>query len=81
MSNNLPIGADNDVNAPWNQVTDLCRYCDRDIIEGMALENVETTNWGYEEILEAMLEESTLCRDCFKEEQADDEDDWINWRD
>jgi hypothetical protein len=31
-----------------------------------------------QEHFEAMLEEADLCRDCFKEEQADD---WCNWRD
>ncbi len=81
MSSNLPAGAENNPHAPWNQVDDLCRYCDRDIIEGMALENAEHTNWGYEEILEAMLDEADMCHDCFKEEQADDDDDWCNWRD
>jgi hypothetical protein len=34
-----------------------------------------------QEHFEAMLEEADLCRDCFKEEQADDDDDWCNWRD
>ena len=78
MHSNLPAGAESNPHAPWNQVDDLCRYCDRDIIEGMASENAEETDREYEEILEAMLEEATLCRDCYDEENADD---WCNWRD
>ena len=77
---NLPMGADKDVNAPWNQVSDLCRVCDRDIIRGMAMEAVPDES-DVDEYYEAMLEEADICRDCFKEEQADDDDDWINWRD
>jgi hypothetical protein len=36
MSNphdNLPAGADTDPNAPWNQCDDLCRNCDKDVIQ------------------------------------------------
>jgi hypothetical protein len=32
-----------------------------------------------DEYMEALLEEAGLCKDCFKEEQADD-DDWCNWK-
>jgi len=30
-----------------------------------------------DEYMEALLEEAGLCKDCFKEEQADD---WCNWK-
>jgi hypothetical protein len=80
MNSNLPTGAEQDVSAPWNQVSDLCRNCDRDIIKGMAYEAVVDES-DVDEHFEAMLEEADICRDCFKEEQADDDDDWCNWRD
>lgn len=80
MNSNLPAGAQQDVNAPWNQVDDLCRYCDADIIRGMAVE-AATDELDADAYEEAMLEEAGLCRDCFKEQNADDDDDWINWRD
>ena len=78
MHSNLPAGAENNPHAPWNQVDNLCPYCDRDIIKGMAAENADGADREYDEILEAMLEESTLCRNCYNEENADD---WCNWRD
>jgi hypothetical protein len=77
MNSNLPAGAQQDVTAPWNQVDDLCRYCDQDVIRGMAQEATFDDS-DVDEYMEAMLEEAGLCRDCFKEEQADD---WCNWRD
>lgn len=78
MNSNLPVGAEQDVNAPWNDVSDLCRYCDRDIIMGMAQE-ATPDDADVQEHFEAMLEEADLCRDCFKEQEADDQDDWVNW--
>ena len=77
-NSNLPTGAEHDVTAPWNQVDDLCKYCDQDIIRGMAQEAVLDES-DVEEHMENMLEEAGLCKDCFKEEQADD-DDWCNWK-
>ena len=74
-NSNLPAGAEHDVTAPWNQVDDLCRYCDRDTIRSMAQE-ATPDDADVQEHFEAMLEEADLCRDCFKEEQADD---WCNW--
>jgi hypothetical protein len=79
MNSNLPMGADNSSIAPWNQVDDLCRYCDQDIIRGMAQEAVLDES-DTDEYMEALLEEAGLCKDCFKEEQADDDDDWCNWK-
>jgi len=78
MQDNLPAGAQQDVNAPWNQVDDLCRCCDQDIIRGMAQEAALDES-DVDEYMEALLEEAGLCKDCFKEEQADD-DDWCNWK-
>ena len=78
MNSNLPAGAEQDVSAPWNSVSDLCRNCDRDIIRGMAQEAVLDES-DVDEYFEAMLEEADLCRDCFKEQEADDQDDWVNW--
>ena len=78
MNSNLPMGADNSPIAPWNQVDDLCKYCDRDIIMGMAQESAPDDS-DVQEHFEAMLEEADMCRDCFKEQQADDDDDWCNW--
>jgi hypothetical protein len=78
MQNNLPTGAQQDVNAPWNQVDDLCRYCDQDIIRGMAQE-ASLDEADTDENYEAMLEEAGLCRECQKEQDADDQDDWVNW--
>ena len=74
-NSNLPAGAEHDVTAPWNQVDDLCRYCDQDIIRGMAQEAVLDES-DVDEYMEALLEEAGLCKDCFKEEQADE---WCNW--
>ena len=78
MQSNLPTGAQQDVNAPWNQVDDLCRYCDQDIIRGMAQE-ASLDESDTDENYEAMLEEAGLCRECQKEQDADDQDDWVNW--
>jgi hypothetical protein len=78
MNSNLPAGAEQDVNAPWNNVSDLCRNCDRDIIRGMSQEAAYDES-DVDEYMEAMLEEADLCRDCFKEQEADDQDDWVNW--
>jgi hypothetical protein len=78
MQSNLPTGAQQDVNAPWNQVDDLCRYCDQDIIRGMAQE-ASLDEADTDENYEAMLEEAGLCRECQKEQDADDQDDWVNW--
>lgn len=77
-NSNLPAGAEHDVTAPWNQVDDLCRYCDQDIIRGMAQE-ASPDEADTDEHYEAMLEEAGLCRDCQKEQDADDDDDWVNW--
>ena len=79
MQDNLPAGAQQDVNAPWNQVDDLCRYCDQDIIRGMAQEAVLDES-DTDERYEAMLEEAGLCKECQKEEDADNNDDWCNWK-
>ena len=79
MQSNLPTGAQQDVNAPWNQVDDLCRYCDQDIIRGMAEEAVADES-DVTEYMEAMLEEAGLCGDCYREQEADNDDDWCNWR-
>ena len=79
MQNNLPTGAQQDVNAPWNQVDDLCRYCDQDIIRGMAQEAALDES-DVDEYMDTLLEEAGLCIGCFKQEQADDnDDDWCNW--
>jgi hypothetical protein len=78
MNSNLPAGAEQDVSAPWNQVSDLCRNCDRDSIRVMAQEAVLDES-DVQEHFEAMLEEADLCRDCFKEQEADDQDNWVNW--
>ena len=78
MNSNLPMGADNSPIAPWNQVDDLCRYCDQDIIRGMAQE-ASLDESDVDEHMENMLEEAGLCKDCFKEQNADDDDDWVNW--
>lgn len=77
-NSNLPAGAEHDVAAPWNQVDNLCRYCDRDNIRSMAQE-ATLDGSDVDDYMETLLEEADLCRDCFKEEQADDNDDWCNW--
>lgn len=77
-NSNLPAGAEHDVTAPWNQVDDLCRYCDQDTIRSMAQESVPDES-DTEEHYEAMLDEAGLCRECQKEQDADDDDDWVNW--
>ena len=78
MNSNLPMGAEKDSRAPWNQVSDLCRYCDQDTIREMAVEAAPDES-DVDEYYESMRDEADLCRDCFKEQQADDEDDWVNW--
>lgn len=79
MNSNLPFGAEHDVRAPWNQVDDLCRYCDRDIIHGMAIEASEKQERTVEELEATMLEEAGMCGTCYKDQQ-DDDDEWVNWR-
>jgi len=80
MQSNLPAGAETDLRAPWNQVSDLCKYCDRDIIHGMALEASDKEERTVEELEEAMLEQAGMCGTCYKDQKEDD-DEWINWRD
>ena len=75
MNSNLPTGADNSPIAPWNQVDDLCRYCDQDIIRGMAQEAALDES-DVDEYMDTLLEEAGLCIGCFKQEQADE---WCNW--
>lgn len=81
MSDYLPAGSDTDPNAPWNQAEDLCRYCDVDVIREMAISLADDGHKDVEDIEQQLLDSSDICRDCFKEQQADDDDDWINWRD
>ena len=78
-NSNLPAGAEHDVTAPWNQVDDLCRYCDQDVIRGMAQEAALDES-DVDEYMEALLEEAGLCKECQKEEDADNNDDWCNWK-
>jgi hypothetical protein len=78
MSNYLPAGSDRDPRAPWNY-EDLCRNCDKDIIRDIADQEATNSDRNYDEVLESMLEDACLCKECYKEEMADD--DWANWRD
>ena len=81
MSDYLPTGSENDPNAPWNQAEDLCRYCDVDVIKEMAIALADDGHKDVEDIEQHLLDNSDLCKDCYKEQEADDIDDWINWRD
>ncbi len=78
MSNYLPAGADKDPRAPWNY-EDLCPNCDKDIIRDIAEQEATNADLDYDGVLESMIEDTSLCKDCYKEEMADD--DWANWRD
>lgn len=78
MNSNLPAGADKDPRAIWNY-EDLCRNCDMDVIRDIADQEAINSDRDYDEVLESMLEDVSICKECYKEEIADD--DWHNWRD
>jgi len=80
MSDYLPTGSENDPNAPWNEAEDLCRYCDVDVIKEMAMSIVDIDR-DVEDVEQELLDNADLCKDCYKEQEEDDIDDWINWRD
>jgi hypothetical protein len=78
MQSNLPAGSAKDPRAPWNY-EDLCPYCDIDVIRDIADQEATNSDRNYDEVLEAMLEDTCMCKDCFKEQEADSYDDWNNW--
>ena len=78
MSNFLPAGSTKDPRAPWNY-EDLCRNCDKDVIRDIADQEAINSDRDYDEVLESILEDTSICKECYKEEMADD--DWANWRD
>ena len=76
-NNNLPAGAATDSRAPWNINDDLCRYCDKDIIREMFLEETYTkeqieNDEVDENEIEDIIGEHSLCRQCHDEDHADD---------
>ena len=80
MSKYLPAGSDHDIDAPWNQTENLCRYCDVDVIKEIAMSTVDTDR-DVEDIEQELLDNAHICKECQREQDADDNDDWINWRD
>lgn len=78
MSDNYPLGADNDPNAPWNRSEKFCRYCDHYLIMQLAEEiYAEPDNtMEMEELITSLFNEATLCPHCLEEEIADFRDDY-----
>lgn len=65
---NLPIGAENDSRAPFNQVGDhshLCSCCDLDVAEELAAKEYEDHTDEYDEYLEVVLDSFGRCRECY----------------
>lgn len=72
---NLPLGADNDPLAPWNQKSKLCRYCDKEDIQDELFRAISVDETIDEdrinEIIDEELEKFPLCPQCAKEEYYD----------
>ena len=79
MNSNLPAGAENDPNRPWDTSEKYCRVCESDAIADLAdtyLEehpNCEDWDAAYEKLEEN--EQIGLCRACYYEELSDFNDD------
>jgi hypothetical protein len=74
MNNNLPAGAAMDSRAPWNIDRKLCCYCDKEEITEVFFE--EVTDEEFDETkLEEFISEHQMCKDCYKEEMADWDED------
>lgn len=77
---NLPLGAENDPYAPWNQKDKLCRYCDKEEIQEqlfriIALDSTLDED-RVDEVIDEELDKFSLCPQCAKEEYYDyDEED------
>jgi len=81
MSDYLPAGSENDPNAPWNMGEPVCRYCDEELIKQISMQLAEGLNRDPDDLEQEFLDNAEICKDCYKEQEADDDDDWINWRD
>jgi len=72
MSDNYPLGADEDPNAPWNKSDKFCKYCDYELILQLAEElcsgsdNCEDLN----NMVSKLFNESSLCPYCVEEQIA-----------
>ena len=72
---NLPLGADNDPLAPWNQKSKLCRYCDKEDIQDELFRAISVDETIDEdrinEIIDEELEKFPLCPQGAEEEYYD----------
>lgn len=79
MNSNLPAGAANDPNRPWDDSEKYCRSCESEAISNLAdtylEEHPDCEDWdaAYEKL--DSLGQIGLCRACYNEEQADLNDD------
>jgi hypothetical protein len=71
---NLPAGAENDPNAPWNE-PELCRYCDEEYLEDLAQEECKDSQDidEFEQVYDKILAQVGLCKSCHLVECADDD--------
>lgn len=79
MNSNLPPGATNHPNAPWNQKEMYCRICESksigEIVDQYLAEHPDCTDWdnAYEKLEED--EVIGLCRQCYWDEMGEYDDD------
>ncbi len=72
MNSNLPPGATNHPNAPWNERDTTCYNCESDIVSEMVdkylAEHPDCKDWdeAYEKLDESGA--FSLCRDCYCED-------------
>lgn len=73
--NNLPVGAEQDPFAPWNQKSKLCKYCDKEEIQEQLFRVIAIDSSldedRIDEIIEEELDKFPLCPQCAKEEYYD----------
>ena len=79
MNSNLPAGAENDPNNPWDDSENYCRSCESEAIGQLTdqylADHPECGDWdeAYEKLDD--LGQIGLCRACYYEEKADWNDD------
>jgi hypothetical protein len=72
MNSNLPAGAENDPNQPWDTSEKYCRVCESesigDLVDNYLAEHPDCGDWdeAYEKLEED--EQIGLCRHCYWEE-------------
>jgi hypothetical protein len=77
---NLPPGSNDDPLAPWNNDTKLCRYCDEEMIREILTEELIGDPMCdpdcVAELVDEVISEYGLCKQCAKEEYYDYDDDY-----